>query len=79
MPCPKQLMKGQGSFSLTKSPKLFISGMSEKRKESAVIQRLTEQLKKISNYNFQEFILINDAALADINVNIESNVQQSQA
>ena len=77
MPCPKQLMKGQGSFILTKSPKLFISGMSEKRRKS-VIQRLTEQLKKISNYNFQGFIIINDAALADINVNIESNVQQSK-
>lgn len=77
MPCPKQLIKGQGSFSLTKSPKLFISGMSEERRKSA-IQRLTEQLKKIPNYNFQGFTFINDEALAEINVNIESNVQQSK-
>jgi len=78
MPCPKQLLKGQGSFLLTKSPKLFISGMSEKRRKSA-IKRLTEQLEKIPNYNFQDFIIINDVGLADINLDIKSNAQQTKS
>jgi hexosaminidase len=75
MPCPKQLIKGEGSLLLTKLPVVFISGMSDIRKD-AVTSRLTKQFKNISGNYFNGINLTDNAALADIIVKVTSNTQQ---
>jgi hexosaminidase len=71
------LIKGDGHFILNKSPILFISGMSKKRKEAA-LKHLTEQLRRVSDYNFQGFILTEDDDLADIKLIIGAENKQLQ-
>ncbi len=77
MPCPKQLIKGEGSFMLTQAPKLFVSGMSEKRKRAA-FKRFTEQVKSVPGFTFQGFIPVEDSNLADVKLIIgrDSNAEQ---
>jgi hexosaminidase len=74
MPCPEQLIKGAGSLRLTKSPIVFITGMSEIRKDAAA-RRLNKQLKSISGNYFSGINITDNADLADIIVTVTSNTQ----
>ncbi|WP_286263126.1 beta-N-acetylhexosaminidase [Thalassotalea atypica] len=77
MPCPKQLIKADGSFMLTQAPKLFVSGMSEKRQHAA-LKRFTEQVKRVPGFAFQGFIPVEDSDLADVKLIIESGNNAEQ-
>lgn len=77
MPCPKQLIKADGSFMLTQAPKLFVSGMSEKRKHAA-LKRFTEQVKRVPGFAFQGFIPVEDSNLADVKLIIERDNNAEQ-
>jgi hexosaminidase len=77
MPCPKQLIKGDGSFTLSKSPTLFVSGMSEQRKDVA-FKRFTEQLKRVPNFTFQGFTQVENSDLADFKLIVGAENKQPQ-
>ncbi|MGB0935952.1 MAG: family 20 glycosylhydrolase [Colwellia sp.] len=77
MPCPEQIIKMEGSFVLKKTPVVYVSGMSEMRKSTAIIH-LKKQIKNITGSYFNGIELTHNANLADIIVKVSSIEQKSE-
>jgi hexosaminidase len=78
MPCPAQVLKSEGSFVLKKTPFVYVSGMSDIRKNAA-LTHIKKQIKNIAGNYFNGIELTHNADLADIIVKVASIEQQPQA
>jgi hexosaminidase len=77
MPCPKKLNTGEGVFILKSSPTLFIKGMNKNRQQAA-LKRISGQLKKVPDYNFIGFTLVDNSDSADVNIVIKADSKHVQ-
>ncbi|GHE99018.1 family 20 glycosylhydrolase [Thalassotalea profundi] len=75
MPCPQQILIGQGSVRLKKYPKIHFQGMSLQRQQDA-LKRLNKQLAKIEQGNFLGFSAIATQQNADVVVNVKANTYE---
>jgi hexosaminidase len=77
MPCPKTLTVGDGHYLLPESPKIFIDGLTANKKTFA-LNRVAQQFKNVVDYDFKEFILVDDKALANIKVRLQTKIQHDK-
>jgi hexosaminidase len=73
MPCPHSLTLASGFVQLNKTPKVFVQGMSEARKNN-VLSQIDLQLNRSNQTSFSGLVLVNDRSHADIEILVTTSI-----
>lgn len=74
MPCPKKLTLASEFVELSAKPTIYIKGMSKERKKNALL-RINQQLNRLKNTRFINFVEVDNSKKADVVLNISRPTQ----
>lgn len=72
MPCPESVVIAEGDYTFNQALNIYIEGMTSERK-NASLTRSQLQLKRLSNFDFTRFNLVNNKTQADIIISVTPN------